>query len=532
MNTPKAPGALGCAVVQSPFELLRSRLAEVTDLAAVLEILSWDQQVIMPAAGAAVRAEQLATLERIAHERLTAPELGALLEALAPFEHEHDVESFEASLVRVARTDHVRACKVPTELRAEMTRAASQALPVWVKARRDNDFTSFVPVLRTNLELARRYVDCFDGEVAEPYDALLEVYERGLTSVEVRTLFDYLKEHQVPLIRQVAEAEPIAVPTGRHFPLDLQKQLEREIVRHFGFDERSWRLDATIHPFASSGGRNDVRIATRYFESSLEGLFATMHEAGHGLYEHQLDAQLDRSPLARGTSLGMHESQSRMWENLVGRSRACWQFFFPRALELFPEALNGYDVERWYREINAVAPSQIRVEADEATYNLHVLIRFELEQELLAGAFPLERLPEEWNRRMWEYLGVEVQDDSHGVLQDTHWAAGLIGYFPTYTLGNVISVQLWEHILRDVPDLHEQFAHGEFAALRSWLRDHLHVHGRKFTPRETLRRAIGTSTIDPAPYMRYLHGKYGAIYGLADAPLSGASAAAEGSSRR
>ena len=232
-----------------------------------------------------------------------------------------------------------------------------------------------------------------------------------------------------------------------------------------------------------------------------------MHEFGHGLYEHQVDASLERTPLCRGVSLGLHESQSRMWENLVGRSLPFWRFFFPRLQELFPEALAGSDAESWYREVNAVRPSLIRVEADEATYNLHIILRFELEQEMLAESFPLEQLPEEWNRRMWEYLGVEVPDDTHGVLQDTHWATGSLGYFPTYALGNLISAQLWERVLADLPDLYEEFERGEFGALREWLRENLHRHGRKFTPAETLERAVGIGTIDPEPYVRYLRGE-------------------------
>jgi carboxypeptidase Taq len=500
--------------VPTPFEQLRVRLAEICDLGAAGAILSWDQQVMMPAAGAAVRAEQLATVGAIAHERFTAPEVAELLEQLEGFEAEHDYDSFEASLVRVARLDLAKARKVPTELRAEMARASSRAIPVWVKAREDNDFASFLPALRENLELRKRYVACFEGEFDEPYDALLDNYERGMKTAELRTLFAYLREHQVPLIRAVAAAEPVPAPADRVFPLELQRRFEREIVGRFGFDETSWRLDPTVHPFATGAGIHDVRITTRYFEHSLDGLFATMHETGHGLYERQIDASLERSPLARGASLGLHESQSRMWENLVGRSLPCWRFFFPRAKELFPEALAGYDIERWYREINAVAPSLIRVESDEATYNLHVMLRFELEQEMLAGSFPLTELPEQWNRRVWDYLGIEVPDDRRGVLQDTHWAGGSIGYFPTYTLGNVISVQLWEHVVAEIPDLEQQFERGEFGALREWLRERVHRYGRMFTPRETLERAIGTSRIDPEPYVRYLRTKIGAIYGL------------------
>jgi carboxypeptidase Taq len=239
-----------------------------------------------------------------------------------------------------------------------------------------------------------------------------------------------------------------------------------------------------------------------------------MHETGHGLYEHQVADELERTPLGSGTSLGLHESQSRMWENLVGRSRPMWRFFFPRLQELYPDALSGYDTERWYREINTVAPSLIRVEADEATYNLHIILRFELEQEMLAGSFPLEQLPEEWNRRVWDYLGIEVTDDTHGVLQDTHWAGGAFGYFSTYALGNLISAQIWERIAADLPDLEAQFEQGEFGALREWLGEKLHRHGRKFTPSETLERVVGSPKIDPEPYVRYLRAKFGEIYSL------------------
>jgi carboxypeptidase Taq len=500
--------------VRGAFDELRRRLAEIADVSHAAALLGWDQQVMMPPRGAAGRAEQLATLKKIAHDRFTSPEIGRLLEDLAPFEAEHEHDSFEASLIRVTRRDWEKARKVPSELRAEMSRAAALALPVWVDARERNDFAAFLPALRENLELRRRYIDCYEGDFAEPYDALLDDFEPGMTTAEVRALFEYVKEHQASLVRLVAGAGEPEIPSGRSFPLEQQKEFELEIVRGFGFDEESWRLDPTVHPFASGAGSQDIRITTRYFADSLEGLFGTMHEAGHGLYEHQVDPLLDRTPLGSGVSLGVHESQSRMWENLVGRSLPFWRHFFPRALEHFPAGLAGYDVDRWYREVNAVRPSLIRVEADEATYNLHIILRFELEQELIDESFALESLPEEWNRRMHELLGVEVPDDTRGVLQDTHWAVGAIGYFPTYALGNLISAQLWERILSDLPDLEEGFERGEFAPLREWLREHLHRHGRKFTPAETLERAVDAKTIDPEPYVRYLRRKIGAIYGL------------------
>jgi carboxypeptidase Taq len=502
-------------VSQERFDELRSRLAEIFDLGKSAALLAWDQQTIMPPRGAPARAEQLATIGRISHEKFTSAETGRLLDELAEFEQQHEYDSFEASLVRVVRRDWEKARQIPTELRAEMTRASSLAIPVWVEARKNNDFDTFLPVLRKNLDLRKQYVEIFVDDYDEPYDVLLDDYERDMKSAEVRELFDYVKEHQAPLVKEVAASNgDHPAPAERQFPVETQKVFELEVISGFGYDPSAWRLDPTVHPFASGSAIDDIRITTRYFEDNLDGLFATMHETGHGLYEHQIGRDLERSSLARGVSLGLHESQSRMWENLVGRSQPFWRHFFPRLQELFPGALAGYDAERWYREVNTVEPSLIRVEADEATYNLHIILRFELEQEMLAGSFPLEQLPEEWNRRMWDYLEIEVPDNTRGVLQDTHWAGGSIGYFPTYALGNLISLQIWEKALADLPDLYEQFERGEFGALREWLRENLHRHGRKFTPRETLERVVGTPRIDPAPYVRYLRAKLGEIYGL------------------
>jgi len=303
----------------------------------------------------------------------------------------------------------------------------------------------------------------------------------------------------------------------RAYPLALQNRAELEIIRAFGFTDDAWRLDPTVHPFATGTAIDDIRITTRYFPDKLDGLFATMHEFGHGLYEHQIDPALERTPLARGVSLGLHESQSRMWENLVGRSLPFWRWAFPRLQETFPDALGALDAEGWYREINRVQPSLIRVEADEATYNLHIILRFELEQELLAETVPLEQLPEEWNRRMWEYLGIEVPDDTRGVLQDVHWSSGSLGYFSTYALGNLMSAQIWARVTADLPDLHAAVEQGEFGGLRDWLREKLHRHGRKFTPGETLERVIGSPEIDPEPYVRYLRAKLAGLYGISAA---------------
>jgi carboxypeptidase Taq len=489
--------------VDGAFNELKERVGEISDLEAARALLGWDQQVKMPPGGAEVRAEQLATLGRLAHEALTSDEIGRLLDRLQPFEEAQPYDSDEASLVRLVRRDWEKARRVPAELQGEIARAGSLAMPVWVKARQESDFESFIPALRKNLDLRRRYVECFD-DYDEPYDVLLDDFEPGMKTAEVRAVFDRLKQEQVPLVaRARAEGErPV-----RRFPVDRQQQFELKVIERFGFDQAEWRLDTAVHPFATSIGTSDIRLTTRYSEENLDGLFSTMHECGHGLYEHGVDAALERTPLASGASLALHESQSRMWENLVGRSLAFWRRFYPDLRTTYPEALESVELEDWYRDVNWVEPSLIRVEADEATYNLHVILRFELEQELLSDTIDLEELPEIWNQRMEEYLGIRPPNDALGVLQDMHWAVGAIGYFSTYALGNVVSAQLWEKVNADIPDLQARFEQGEFGTLAAWLREHLWRHGRKYMPNELIERITGGG-LDPEPYLRYLQGKY------------------------
>jgi carboxypeptidase Taq len=494
--------------VNRAYEELRQRLGEIHDLHKTRALLSWDQQVKMPQGGGAVRAEQLATLDRLAHNAFTSAEIGKLLDELASFGESLPYESDEASLIRVTRRDWEKARRVPADLRADMSRAASLALPVWVEARKQSDYSLFSPQLRTNLDLRRRYIDCFDG-YDEPYDVLLDDFERGMTAAEVRVVFDRLKEEQVPLVAG-GRRDGERPARDRRFPLEQQQRFELKVLERFGFDRASWRLDPTVHPFASSIGIDDIRLTTRYHETNLDGLFASMHECGHGLYEHGVSRDLERTPLARGTSLGMHESQSRLWENLVGRSMPFWSFFYPQLQEHFPEALGDVGLDEWFTSVNWVEPSLIRVEADEATYNLHVILRFELEQDLLSGEVALDDLPEAWSDRMRRYLGIEPPEDRLGVLQDMHWAAGHIGYFATYALGNVISAQIWDRVTEELPDLHDQFAEGEFGPLREWLTENLYRHGRKFTPKETLERLVG-GPIDADPYLRYLSGKLASL---------------------
>jgi len=503
------------AELDNKFDELKTRLAQIHDLNKAAGVLSWDQRTIMPARGARVRAEQLATLGQVAHEKFSAPEVGRLLEALRPYEDSLPYDSDAASLIRVTRRDWEKARRVPGELRAQMARTASLANGAWVEARQQSDFALFAPHLQKNIDLKHRYVECYD-EVENPYDVLLDDYEPEMTTAEVSRVFDELKRHLVPLIAAVAERGRPVDDSGLrgHFPADQQRAFVTGIISRFGFQPDSWRLDPTVHPFASNSATTDIRITTRYYDDTIgPALFGSMHECGHGLYENGISPLLERTPLCRGVSLGLHESQSRLWENLVGRSRPFWRHFFPSLQAAFPEPFAALDLETFYRAINKVQPSFIRVEADEATYNLHVILRFELEQEIMAGRLPVADLPAAWNARMRDYLGVTVPDDAHGVLQDVHWSSGYLGYFPTYSLGNIISCQIWEKAAAALPGLYNQFEQGEFQPLREWLREALYRHGRKFTPAETLQRVVG-GPIDVGPYVRYLTSKLTEIYSL------------------
>jgi carboxypeptidase Taq len=488
------------------FARLRRHLAEIHDLVKITSLLHWDQHVTMPPGGAAARTEQLALIARLVHERLVSTETERLLEECRPYEESLPYESDDASIVRVARRDFEKASPVPLDLRSELARAGSAGYEAWRDARARSDYESFRPYLERNLELKQRYLDCFERP-REDYDILLDDYERGMTTAEVRVVFDRLKDELVPLIVAAGDAGARDDVLEQPFPIDVQREVCLDVLEAFGYSPQSWRLDPTEHPFASGTAISDIRITTRYHDRGLASLFASMHEFGHGLYERQVGESLARTPLARGASLGMHESQSRMWENLVGRSREFCSWVLPRLQRAFPEQLDDVDCDRFYAAVNRVRPSLIRIHADEATYNLHIILRFELEQDLIAGRVGLAELPDAWNAKMLDYLGLEPPDEAHGVLQDVHWSGGSLGYFPTYSLGNVISVQLWQRIGSDIPDLYESLERGEFAPLREWLREHVHRHGRKFTTQELLERVVG-GALDPEPYLRYLKHKH------------------------
>ena len=361
-------------------------------------------------------------------------------------------------------------------------------------------------MLQRNVELKLQYVDLVADGADERYDVLLDDYEPQAKTAEVRAVFEELKPPLVALIAELRDREVDDSFLTGDFPVDRQETMAHEVVDLFGHRPDSWRIDPTEHPFASGPGRNDVRITTHYHADSLKSLFSTMHEYGHGLYSHQQPEHLERLPTGGPCSLGIHESQSRLWENLVGRSHPFWQFFYPRLQATYPEQLGDVELDRFFAAINR-RPGLIRIDADEVTYGMHVMLRFELEQDIVEGRVELKDLPKLWNQKMWDYLGVEVPDDAHGVLQDVHWSGGSIGYFSTYLLGTVMSVQIWQTAGRDVPDLSEQVGRGEFAALREWLGSHIHELGRKYTSQEVLQRATG-STLAAQPYLDYLRAKY------------------------
>jgi len=387
-----------------------------------------------------------------------------------------------------------------------MAHASGVAVAAWDRAKAASDFESFVPHLERQLELKRRYIECF-AETEAPYDVVLEDYEEGMTTAEVQHIFTRLKEDLVALVERHRDGAPDAPLPSGPFPVEAQQEAGWRVLEAFGSDPASWRIDETPHPFASKPGAGDIRLTTHTDEKDLTSLFSTMHEFGHGVYEFDVDRAFARTPLGGGTSSAIHESQSRMWENLVGRSAGFWRWFYPQLQSLFPDALGGIEEASFVQAVSAVRPGLIRGDADEVTYGLHIILRFELEQELLAGTVAVRDLPQIWNARMKEYLGVDVPDDAHGVLQDMHWSVGLLGYFPTYQLGNVISVQIWERVRADLGDLEEQFARGEFAPLREWLSEHIYRHGSRYPPRELLRRVTG-SDLDPEPYLQYLRTKF------------------------
>lgn len=493
---------------------LKLLLNEISDLGGAQAVLGWDQQTYMPPGGAEARGEQLSTLAKITHEKFVSDEIGSLLVDLVSYADKLDPDSDDARLIHVTNREFKKQKNVSSEWVAEFAQIIAIGQEAWVTARSESKFSIFQPHLEKIVELRRQYADFFKP-YEHIYDPLLDDYEPGLKTKEVQEIFAKLRTEQVALIKAISE-KPQVDDSFLKVTLDEQKQWDFgvEVITRFGYDWKRGRQDKAAHPFTTSFGSDDVRITTRFLPNSgSSALFSTMHECGHALYEQGINPALRRTLLMNGASMALHESQSRMWENLVGRSKEFWTCFYGRFQNLFSDILGTVSLEDFYRGINKVEPSLIRVESDEATYNLHIMLRMELEIALMEGALAVKDLPEAWNSKMKDYLGVVPPDDAQGVLQDIHWSGGSMGYFPTYALGNLVSVQLWEKIREDIPALDSQIRNGEFATLLAWLREKVHTHGMKFDPQDMVKRITG-STITPEPYLRYLNQKYSEIYRL------------------
>ena len=509
------------------FAQLLERMAELSDLRSIGGLLAWDRSTMMPRTGAETRGHQAATLEAIAHGRQTHPEVGRLLDRLEPWARELDPDSDPARTVAVVRRDFERAVRVPDALAADLARAESAGEQAWLAARADGgDFAGFRDALARHLELRHAYVACFEGH-AHPYDVLLEDYEQDLRVADLRPLLDELQAALVPLVASAAERDEGESGVLRgSFPVERQRTAMLELLRAVGFDDASWRLDPSPHPFASAQSTRDVRVTTVFDEGDLGvTLYSILHEFGHGLYESQVDPAYARTPLAELVSLGLHESQSRLWENVIGHSRPFCAWLLPRLRSAFPDAFASIDDDGLYRGLNGVRPSAVRIFADETTYNLHIVLRTELETRLIEGALEVDQLPAAWNEGMHRLLGVEVTDDAHGVLQDIHWAVGSFGYFPTYAVGNLMAAQLWEALRADLPDVDGRLEAGDFAPLREWLREKVHRHGRRYSPRELLYRVTG-EPLRVAPFATYLGDKLVDAGAVAPSAVAGQTQAA------
>ncbi|NSW53575.1 MAG: carboxypeptidase M32 [Anaerolineae bacterium] len=486
--------------------------AEVTAIEHAAALLGWDQVTYMPSGGAEDRGNSLAALSNIAHTKLTAPEIGEMLAELEPHIAELNPESDDVRWFKVTKRNYEKQTRLPAEFVMRFARETTIAQMKWQEAREKSDFSIFQPNLESLVEMAKEAAGFF-APYDHPYDALLDMYEPGMKTADVKAIFNDLRPRQVELIKAIMDSPQVDDSfLFQQFPKQAQWDFGMEVLNAFGYDFNRGRQDYTIHPFTTSFGVNDVRITTRILENNLvSGMMSTMHEGGHGLYELGLDPAHAYDALGSSASLAIHESQSRMFENLIGRSMPFWKHFYPRLQSYFPSQLGNVGLEQFYRAVNKVQPSLIRVEADEATYNLHIMLRLEVEMGLIEGKIAVAHLPEFWNSKMEEYLGVVPPDDAQGVLQDVHWSNGLFGYFSTYALGNLVSAQLWEVMNRDMPNLYEDIEKGKFYDLLTWLRTNIHNHGSRYEPQELIERVTG-SRITPEPYVKYLTDKYSAIY--------------------
>ena len=500
---------------QEAYDALIRRVKAVSLLGSCGAVLHWDHQTYMPSKGGAHRAEQLALLAGLCHEQFTAPEIGDLLSLAETGERPWEAGSAAAVNLREIRRAYDRATRIPAALVQELARTATLAQDVWVEARKASDFGRFRPWLEKLVGLKREEAQAV-GRGGGLYDALLDEYEPGETAARLTLVFAELRTALVDLVGRIAGSgrRPDGTILRRLYPIAAQEAFGKSVVAAFGFDFQAGRLDVTTHPFCSGIGPGDTRLTTRYdLHDFGDAFFSILHEAGHGLYDQGLDAGHYGTPMGEAASLGIHESQSRLWENFVGRSRAFWEYWLPRARQAFPEALAGVDLDGLVFAVNEVRSSFIRVDADEATYNLHIVLRFELEQALIVGDLAAADLPVAWNERMVRYLGCAPPDDAQGCLQDIHWSGGSFGYFPTYTLGNLYAAQFFAKAQAELGDLGEQFRRGEFLPLREWLREKIHRPGQRSRAAELVAAVTG-EPLNPAYLLRHLREKLGALYGV------------------
>ena len=495
-------------------EQLKAHVARAIDLMHAAAVLGWDQEVNMPDGGVDARSEQLSTLSSMAHEIVTSDETGAMIEAAEAEVDEMDYGTDEASLVRVMRREYDKRTKIPTELVVRQSRASSQAFVAWRKAREAKDFAQFEPHLEEIVEIQREKAD-YLGYEDHPYDALLDQFEPGITTAQIEALFNDLKDGLVPLTQEIADQPQVDDEfLTREYDPEKQWDFTLLLLRDIGYDFNCGRQDKAPHPFTTEFAASDVRVTTRVNPNRPQAaIFGSVHEGGHALYEQGSPEKFERTVLAGGATLGLHESQSRLWENQVGRSLPFWAHYYPILRAFFPEPLEGVSLNGFYRAINKVEPSFIRVEADEVTYNQHIFVRFELEKALVTGDLAVSDVPEAWNAKYEEYLGITPPDDALGCLQDIHWSHATIGYFPTYTLGNLMSAQIYGQAEKDLTGLTSEFAKGEFASLLDWLRERVHSHGAKFTAPELMEREFSQS-LSAQPLLDYLRTKYTEIYDL------------------
>jgi len=494
---------------------VKRRLLEINDLGSAASVLSWDQATYMPAGGAVARARQGAVLSGLAHEKSIDPALGKLLDELVPYAEGLPDDSNDACLIRVARRDFDKAIKVPAAFVARWSEFGSASFDAWTRARPANDFATMRPLLQQALDFSRAYADFF-APYAHIADPLIDGPDEGMTTASVKALFKALRAELVPIVRAITEQQPAdsACLKGK-FAEPEQIALSVAAAKRFGYDFARGRLDKTHHPFCTKFSAGDVRITTRVREDDLgDALFSTLHEAGHALYEQGVAADLEGTPLGWGTSAGVHESQSRLWENVVGRSRGFWEYFYPALRKAFPDHFGRVPLDAFYRAINKVERSLIRTDADEVTYNLHIMLRFDFELDLLEGRLAVKDLPEAWRARFEADLGIVPPDDRDGCLQDVHWYGGTVGgSFQGYAIGNILSAQFYAAALSAHPEITGEIAKGEFETLHGWLRGNIYAPGRKFQADELVKRATGKA-MSIAPYIAYLRGKYGQLYDL------------------